>query len=56
MAAKTRVSLQKQEQIQAPENAPIARFDGLCCYQTHSENNAAFQDAGGCENPLPAQL
>ena len=26
-----------QEQIQAPENAPIARFDGLGRYQTRSK-------------------
>ena len=26
-----------QEQIKGPENAPIARFDGLGCYQTGSE-------------------
>ena len=31
--------LQKQEQIQGPENASIARFDGLGCYQTDSETN-----------------
>ena len=29
--------LRNQEQIQGPENAPIARFDGLGCYQTRSE-------------------
>ena len=29
-------SLQKQEQIKGPENASIARFDGLGCYQTRS--------------------
>ena len=33
-------SLQKQEQIKGPENAPIARFDGLCCYQVSSKKNA----------------
>ena len=26
-----------QEQIKGPENASIARFDGLGCYQTRSE-------------------
>ena len=31
-------SLQKQEQISGPENAPIARFDGLGCYQSGSES------------------
>ena len=25
-----------QEQIQGPENAPIARFDGLGCYEIRS--------------------
>ena len=30
-------SLRFQEQIQGPENASIARFDGLRCYQTCSE-------------------
>ena len=34
--------LSEQEQIQSPENALIARFDGLCCYQTHSEMNACL--------------
>ena len=34
------VSLQKQEQIKGPKNAPIARFDGLGCYQTRSEKKA----------------
>ena len=32
-----RVSLRFQEQIKGPENAPIARFSGLGCYQTRSE-------------------
>ena len=32
-----------QEQIQGPENAPIARFDGLCCYQRCSEKNEDFR-------------
>ena len=31
------VSLQKQEQIQGPENAPIARFDWIGCYHRRSE-------------------
>ena len=26
-----------REQIQGPENASIARFHGLCCYQSDSE-------------------
>ena len=40
-------SLQKQEQIKGPENTPIARFYGLCCYQSGSEKamvcGAAFR-------------
>ena len=36
-AAQSPVSLQKQEWIKGPENASIARFDGLCCYQSGSE-------------------
>ena len=36
-AAQSPVSLQKQEQIKGPENASIARFDGLGCYQSGSE-------------------
>ena len=31
-AKKAPALLQKQEPIQGPENASIARFDGLCCY------------------------
>ena len=31
-----------REQIQGPENASIARFDGLCCYQTSSKSNRGF--------------
>ena len=37
------VLLQKQEQIKGPENASIARFDGLGCYQTGSETNPGFR-------------
>ena len=38
-----------QEQIKGPENASIARFFGLCCYQTSSEISDAFRnDDGGC--------
>ena len=33
----TRLPLRFREQIQGPENASIARFDGLGRYQTHSE-------------------
>ena len=36
------VLLQKQEQIKGPENAPIARFDGLGCYRIGSENALVF--------------
>ena len=36
------VLLRFLEQIQGPENAPIARFDGLCCYQTSSESSDGF--------------
>ena len=32
-----RISLIFQEQIQSPKNGPVARFDGLGCYQTRSE-------------------
>ena len=39
-------SLQKQEQIKGPENAPIARFDALGCYQTRSEIRAVFRRLG----------
>ena len=35
-----RVTLFFQEQIKGPENAPIARFFGLGCYQTRSERGA----------------
>ena len=37
------LSLLFQEQIKGPENAPIARFDGLGCYQTHSETDGGFR-------------
>ena len=40
--AGTRFLLQKQEQIKGPENAPIARFDGLGCYRIGSENALVF--------------
>ena len=36
------VLLRFQEQIKGPENASIARFDGLCCYQTSSETSDVF--------------
>ena len=47
-------SLQKQEQIKGPKNAPIARFDGLGCYQTHSEKSNGFQ-GGGPSRPEPVR-
>ena len=34
--------LLNQEQIQGRKNAPVARFDGLCCYQSRSETNGAL--------------
>ena len=37
------VLLQKQEQISGPENASIARFDGLGCYQSRSEISDGFR-------------
>ena len=37
-----RVLLLFQERIQGLENAPIARFDGLGCYQTRSEMSDGF--------------
>ena len=46
----SRLPLFFQEQIKGSKNAPIARFDGLCCYQTRSKKillrlarRAAFQ-------------
>ena len=46
----SRLPLFFQEQIKGSKNAPIARFDGLCCYQTRSKKSlsrlarrAAFQ-------------
>ena len=33
----SRLPLFFQEQIKGSKNAPIARFDGLCCYQTRSK-------------------
>ena len=31
-----------ESKFKAPKNAPVARFQGLCCYQTHSEISAPF--------------
>ena len=36
-----------QKPIQGPENAPIARFAGLCCYQSRSEMAARAQRLRG---------
>ena len=35
--------LRFQERIKGPKNASIARFDGLCCYQTSSEISDVFR-------------
>ena len=40
------VLLQKQEQIKGPENAPVARFDGLGCYRIGSEMERWFSACG----------
>ena len=37
------ISLLFQEQIQAPKNASIARFDGLCRYQRRSEKTGLLR-------------
>ena len=42
-----RVLLFFQEQISGPENASIARFDGLGCYQTSSEMGGVLQGVAG---------
>ena len=41
------LSLLFQERIQAPKNAPIARFDRLGCYQSRSEKKAPSGLSGG---------
>ena len=38
--------LWNQEPIQGPKNGSIARFGGLCCYQSRSEKNGDFRGAG----------
>ena len=48
------VLLRFQEQIKGPKNAPIARFDGLCCYQTRSEISNGFRGRIR-QRPNPAQ-
>ena len=42
--------LRNQEQIQGSKNAPIARFDGLGCYQTRSEINAVSRARTAAKN------
>ena len=54
VAVSAPVLLQKQEQIQGPENASIARFDGLCCYQTSSESSDGFGAGDGSETAFRA--
>ena len=41
----SRLPLTFQERIWGPENASIARFDGLCCYQNRSGKGGGFQQA-----------
>ena len=48
------VLLRSQEQIKGPKNAPIARFDGLRCYQTRSEISNGFRGRIR-QRPNPAQ-
>ena len=48
-----RVSLCFQEPIQGPENSPIARFDGLFCYQTKSKKPIAACAACGLAEAAP---
>ena len=40
-----------QEQIQGPKNASIARFQGLCCYQSRSKTSDGFRRAGAKHKP-----
>ena len=44
-----------QERTKGPENAPIARFSGLGCYQTRSEERAQ-KDTGKAPADLPRSL
>ena len=46
------VLLRFQEQIKGPENAPIARFDGLGCYQTSSEISDVFRARSAAKTAL----
>ena len=41
-----------QERIQGPKNAPIARFDGLGCYQSRSEIDEGLRSADGLQRPV----
>ena len=43
-----------REQIQAPENAPIARFDGFGCYQNGSVKKAVAAAISSQTAPPPA--
>ena len=43
-----------QEQIQAPENASLARFDGLGCYQNGSVKKAVAAAISSQTAPPPA--
>ena len=47
-------SLQKQEQIKGPENAPIARFQGLCRYQTRSKTGEGSHGRSNGKNRFTA--
>ena len=47
-------ALRFQEQIQGPENASIARFSGLCCYQSRSEISDGLRSAGGRKSRFAA--
>ena len=46
------VLLQFQEQIKGPENASIARFGGLGCYQSHSEISDVFRAGSAAKTAL----
>ena len=42
-----RIHCKNKEQISGSENAPIARFDGLGCYQSRSEKAAGAPERSG---------
>ena len=44
--------LRFQEQIKGPKNASIARFDGLGCYQSHSEISDVFRAGSAAKTAL----